>query len=341
VIEITRISSTPRPFWRVKSDQREVSHRPASKQKRGFLHKCDGHAAEKARAAQHFPVFEKISKGHSFAIDARATVIDTLRPTVYAKIFRQIFDSSIARDFNVRRLFMELLVLADRDGIVDMTIDAIARTTNVPLELIEAHMLKLEEADPDSRNKEADGRRIIRLDPGRSWGWQIVNYDEYRKIRDQESLRAYNRERKRAQRVRDKEKDKEERSLHPKEEKERERDTDTEVTLGHKVSQHVTVVNDNGSSLLFPEAAAPSPSAGMEKRKVSLRRAKDWDELKAFFAREGFLESDAAWYWEKMEGCGWTNDGKAVANWKMTASSWERTNRIFPSHKPVEEKGKF
>src|SRR5208282_1237750 len=61
VIEITRISSTPRPFWRVKSDQREVSHRPASKQKRGFLHKCDGHAAEKSRAAQHFPVFEKIS----------------------------------------------------------------------------------------------------------------------------------------------------------------------------------------------------------------------------------------------------------------------------------------
>jgi hypothetical protein len=51
---------------------------------------------------------------------------------VFAKIFGQIFDSSIAEDYNCRRMFMDLLVLADSDGVVDMTQEAIARRA-VPL----------------------------------------------------------------------------------------------------------------------------------------------------------------------------------------------------------------
>ena len=54
---------------------------------------------------------------------------------VFAKIFAQIFDSSIAADSAVRHVFMDLLGAADRDGVVDMTLGAISRRTNVPEEL--------------------------------------------------------------------------------------------------------------------------------------------------------------------------------------------------------------
>src|SRR5277367_1471033 len=120
---------------------------------------------------------------------------------MFAKIFSQIFDSSISEDHVIRHVFMDLLVLADRDGVVDMTPDAIARRTNVPLEIVEAAIRKLSEPDPRSRSGDDDGRRIVLLDVHRDWGWQIVNYEMYRNIRDEESRKAYFREYKRKQRA--------------------------------------------------------------------------------------------------------------------------------------------
>jgi hypothetical protein len=96
---------------------------------------------------------------------------------------------------------MDLLVLADRDGVVDMTLDAIARRTNVPETIVANAIAHLMCADRASRSPEEDGRRLVKLDSRRDWGWQIVNYDHYRNIRDEESRRAYFRDRKRQQRL--------------------------------------------------------------------------------------------------------------------------------------------
>ena len=116
---------------------------------------------------------------------------------MFAKIFEQIFDSSIANDHVVRQQFMDLMVLADRNGVVDMTPEAISRRTNVPLETVVYALSELEKTDPSSRSKEEDGRRIVRLDSHRDWGWQIVNYEHYRRIQDEEARRAYFRDYKR------------------------------------------------------------------------------------------------------------------------------------------------
>ena len=120
--------------------------------------------------------------------------------TVFAKIFEQIFDSSIADDYVVRHVFMDLLVLADRDGVVDMTLQAISRRTNVPVEIV-THCVELL-ASPDNRSRSdlEGGARIVLLDSHRDWGWQIVNYDHYRQIRDEESRKAYFRDYKRSYR---------------------------------------------------------------------------------------------------------------------------------------------
>lgn len=90
--------------------------------------------------------------------------------------------------------FQQMLVLADRVGHVDMTAPAISRRSTIPLEIIEKGLRELEEPDPESRSPAAEGRRIVRLDEGRSWGWSIVNYEHYRKIRTQEERRDYHRD---------------------------------------------------------------------------------------------------------------------------------------------------
>lgn len=113
---------------------------------------------------------------------------------MFAKVYTQIFDSSIAENYTVRHVFMDLLVLADSDGVVDMTIHAISRRTNVPVEIVRDAMRTLAEPDPESRSPDEEGRRIALVDPHREWGWRIINYDHYRKLRDEEGRRAYHRD---------------------------------------------------------------------------------------------------------------------------------------------------
>lgn len=116
---------------------------------------------------------------------------------VFAKIFAQIFDSSIASDYVVRHVFMDLLVLADRDGVVDMTPDAISRRTNVPEDVVLHSIAELMKPDHKSRSNEESGKRLVPLDSHRDWGWQIVNFEHYRAIRDEESRKTYFRDYKR------------------------------------------------------------------------------------------------------------------------------------------------
>ena len=108
---------------------------------------------------------------------------------MYGKIFRTIYDSSIAEDYLVRLVFQDLLILSDEFGVIDKTPESIARQTNVPLEVVARAIAILEQPDPNSRTPEEDGRRIVRLDEFRSWGWRIVNKKFYRDLKDREDER--------------------------------------------------------------------------------------------------------------------------------------------------------
>lgn len=103
---------------------------------------------------------------------------------LYARVFLQILDSSIAEDFTVRHVFEDFLKLADsRSGCVDMTRQSLSRRLNVPIETLNAAIQVLESPDPHSRDKEFEGRRIERLDEHRDWGWQILNWAKYDEIK--------------------------------------------------------------------------------------------------------------------------------------------------------------
>jgi len=109
---------------------------------------------------------------------------------IFGKIFDQIFESSIAERYQTRHIFMDLIVLGWPKGIIDKTYEAISRRINVPIEIVINAISELEQADPQSRTKTAKGARLVRLTDSdgnpRAWGWKIVNYETYLKIRSQE-----------------------------------------------------------------------------------------------------------------------------------------------------------
>jgi hypothetical protein len=126
---------------------------------------------------------------------------------MFAKVFEQIYDSSIAEDYNCRRMFMDLLVLADPTGAVDMTLEAISRRTNVPFDEVSKYVAMLCQPDIRSRSQLEQGKRLIPLDKNRDWGWKIVNYQHYRKLKDEEARRSYFRDAQRKSRANKKKKE--------------------------------------------------------------------------------------------------------------------------------------
>ena len=110
---------------------------------------------------------------------------------LYARVFLQILDSSIAEDYTLRHVFEDLLKLADhKTGIVDMTRQAIARRLNLPESVLSDAINKLESADPNSRDADFDGRRIERLDQHRDWGWTILNWKKYAELKNKADVAA-------------------------------------------------------------------------------------------------------------------------------------------------------
>jgi len=121
---------------------------------------------------------------------------------MYGKLFKQMYDGTLATKGPWQALvtFQQLVILADRHGCIDMTAEAIARRTTVPSDVIETGLRALGEPDPDSRSPAEEGRRIVPIDPSRSWGWRVVNYGHYRKIRSEEERREDHRNYMRARR---------------------------------------------------------------------------------------------------------------------------------------------
>jgi hypothetical protein len=98
----------------------------------------------------------------------------------FTRVFLQILDSSIAEDFMVRHVFEDFFKICDyKTGVLDMTRQAISRRLNVPIDVLNQSIAKLESPDTNSRDQSFEGRRIQKLDDHRDWGWRILNWDKY------------------------------------------------------------------------------------------------------------------------------------------------------------------
>lgn len=113
---------------------------------------------------------------------------------MYAKVFASLWDGTLAEPYSRWAVFVFMLAHADADGNLDMTLEAIARRSCVPLEEVRTAIGHLEAPDPASRSPEEEGRRLVRIDSHREWGWHIVNYPKYRGLRDLDERRRQTRE---------------------------------------------------------------------------------------------------------------------------------------------------
>lgn len=88
---------------------------------------------------------------------------------------------------DTRIVFLGMLSLADRNGEVHAPALGIARWVNLPIETVEASLVRLMSPDTGSTSQAEDGRRILPIGPNE---WKLVNYEKYRDIIRREKKRA-------------------------------------------------------------------------------------------------------------------------------------------------------
>lgn len=98
----------------------------------------------------------------------------------YTPLFDSLTKGTLCGRWPDIGLWPIVLSMADKDGIVDVTPTHIASVTGLELEEVIACMARFCEPDPYSRSTEAGGARLELLDPGRPWGWRIINHSKYR-----------------------------------------------------------------------------------------------------------------------------------------------------------------
>ncbi len=119
----------------------------------------------------------------------------------FTKLFSSITESTVWMETsNIRIVWITMLAMADRRGRVWASIPGLANRARVPVEDCRAAIRTFLDPDKDSRTKDNEGRRIVELDGG----WQLINHEKYRNIRDEETAkeakRNYINERRRKER---------------------------------------------------------------------------------------------------------------------------------------------
>lgn len=111
----------------------------------------------------------------------------------------------------------------------------------------------------------------------------------------------------------------------------------TNAKLGRTHSDTLTVsLNERSpcrSEVGNPQSQSQPQSYSESEAKSEPKKGKGTRvEIIAYCAEIQVPESDAIWFFDKNEGCGWKNNGKAIADWKSTIRSW-KANDYLPSFK--------
>jgi len=171
---------------------------------------------------------------------------------MYGKIFEEIFDGTLMAQGGpmATYTFMSMIVLADKDGIVNMSVEALGSRIGLPQgqgsflewEEFRRGLELLAQEDLTSNLNTENGRRIISMSEVTNGttnrGWWIVNYDYYRKKASKFDVQEQTRER--VRRFRDRECNAP--VTHCNEKKghtDTDTDTDKEILSGKKTRQQI------------------------------------------------------------------------------------------------------
>lgn len=105
----------------------------------------------------------------------------------YAKLHGSILTSSVwAEPYHVRLVWIGILAVKDKDGLVVGTTKGLARVFGVTTEECEEALSVLSSPDPDSQSQAEEGRRIIREEIDGRMVWRVVNHEFYRNLESRE-----------------------------------------------------------------------------------------------------------------------------------------------------------
>ena len=105
----------------------------------------------------------------------------------FVKLLSSITDSSVwAYDDQTRIVWITMLAMANRRGVVHAAVPGIANRARVSLESAEKAVAIFEAPDPYSRNPDNDGRRVVRVEGG----FRLLNYEKVRNLKDIEADRV-------------------------------------------------------------------------------------------------------------------------------------------------------
>ena len=95
-----------------------------------------------------------------------------------------------------------MLLMANKDGIVDASVPGLARHARVTLDECQQALAVLSNPDRFSRTPDCEGRRIEAVE---GVGWRLVNHAKYREKLGAEERREYKRQHEQARRERQRE----------------------------------------------------------------------------------------------------------------------------------------
>jgi hypothetical protein len=122
----------------------------------------------------------------------------------YTKLFESIVRSSVwDLDSDTTKVWVTMMALADRDGVVEASVPGLAHEARVPLAKTQQALDLFLSPDPYSRTPDHEGRRIVVV----RGGWRLLNHAYYRGLMSQEDQREKTRERVRRHREKKKQGD--------------------------------------------------------------------------------------------------------------------------------------
>jgi hypothetical protein len=98
----------------------------------------------------------------------------------YTPVFDTVYDGTLCGKWPTLPVWLSILPMADKNGLIEMTYQAISARTGWPLELLKQGIAELMAPDPESRTAECEGRRLELIDEHRNWGWRVINHGQYR-----------------------------------------------------------------------------------------------------------------------------------------------------------------
>ena len=106
----------------------------------------------------------------------------------YTKLFNSILTSTIwCQDCETRIVWITMLAMADKNGLVEATAPGIAKMAGVPEPKVRQVLDMLEDVDQQSRTSFNNGKRVKRV----NGGYTLLNYKEYRKQRGVDDRKEY------------------------------------------------------------------------------------------------------------------------------------------------------